>query len=73
MQEFDTNNQTVLVSGKFREFINNSQWNNLDKLKQFDVYEINSKFAENSDFSVNKHYIYNLKSLKQPFIKGTMK
>lgn len=70
MQEFDTNNQTVLVSGKFREFINNSQWNNLDKLKQFDVYEINSKSAANSDFSVNKHYIYNLKSLKQLFIKG---
>ena len=59
-----------MVSGKFREIINNRQWNNFDKLKQLDVYEINSKFAANSDFAVNKHYIYNLKSLKQPFIKG---
>ena len=70
MQELDTNNQNVLVSGKFREIINNSQWNNLDKLKQLDVYEIITKFAANSDFAVNKHYIYNLKSLKQSLLKG---
>ena len=70
MQELDTNNQKVLVSRKFREIINNSQWNNLDKLKRLDVYEIISKFVANSDFAVNKYYIYNLKSLKQSFIKG---
>ena len=63
-------NQKVLICGKFREIINNIQWNNLDKLKQLDVYEIKSEFAENRDFSVNKHYIYNFKSLKKPFIKG---